>query len=182
MILKFMDIEPQKRDLKIEKAIGFLADWVRRNCNNPKPLILHSLRVGLKLLDLEQREEVVIAGFLHDLVEDTDCTIKDIEKEFGKEVACLVSALTQEKIPDYKKRWELFMDKIIKKGKEAMIVKVVDGNDNTVHFFSRLKDAATKRKIIWIMDFTIKSLKPHIGNLPLFKEYEESYKKAVHGL
>ena len=44
-----MDIEVQQRDLKIEKAIGFLADWVRKNCNNPKPLVLHSLRVGLKL-------------------------------------------------------------------------------------------------------------------------------------
>ena len=39
---------------QIERAIVFMVDNIERHCSNEKPLILHSLRVGLKLMELEQ--------------------------------------------------------------------------------------------------------------------------------
>ncbi len=69
---------------------------------------------------------MVIAGVLHDFIEDTDCTAGQIEQEFGKRVADLVLALTQEGIEDYKERWNVLLDKIKKIGQDAMIIKVVD--------------------------------------------------------
>ena len=37
----------------------------------------------------------VMAGLLHDVVEDTDCTLEDIQKQFGKEVALLIDGVTK---------------------------------------------------------------------------------------
>jgi len=58
---------------EFETAIVFLIQKIKEHCYNEKPLILHSIRVGLRLVELNEAKDVVIAGFLHDLLEDTDC-------------------------------------------------------------------------------------------------------------
>jgi len=68
---------------EIERAIIFMIQKIQERCYNEKPLILHSIKVGLRLLEQNKEKEVVIAGFLHDLIEDTDCKIKEIKEEFG---------------------------------------------------------------------------------------------------
>jgi GTP pyrophosphokinase len=40
-------------------------------------------------------EKIIIAGLLHDIPEDTDLTIEDIRKEFGKDIATLVAGITK---------------------------------------------------------------------------------------
>lgn len=99
-----MNIKPPKEQIKIEKAIIMLVYCVIRKCRNPKPVILHSLRVGLKLQELNQSKEVVIAGILHDLIEDTNCKISQIKKKFGSKVAKLVSACSLPNIKNDKTR------------------------------------------------------------------------------
>ena len=136
-------IKASQKELDIERAIIMLVGCVQENCRNSKPLILHSIRVGMKLLDLNQPTEVVVAGILHDLVEDTNCTTEQIKNAFGKKVSNLVYALTQEKIEDYKERWHVLLGKIKKAGKSAMIMKIVDCNDNLVHFFPSVKDTSS---------------------------------------
>ena len=59
------------------------------------PYISHPLAVMKILEDWGMDEDTVIAGVLHDTVEDTDLTIKDIEKEFGEQVAFLVDGVTK---------------------------------------------------------------------------------------
>lgn len=62
---------------------------------NGEPYINHSLSVA-KTLDLWALDEKTLAAaILHDVVEDTEFTIKDLEKEFGKEIAFLVNGLTK---------------------------------------------------------------------------------------
>jgi len=165
----------------MEKAIALVADSVREKCRNKKPLILHSIRVGLKLLELKQPRELVVAGILHDLIEDTDCTINQIRKAFGVRVARLVSAVTQAKIVDYQKRWRILMDKIKKTGKAAMILKLVDINENLT-YLSLVKDKEELKKIYWKHNFAMGQLKPYLGNLKIFQEcrngYKRSFKKA----
>ena len=56
---------------EIEHAIIFMIQKIRERCYNEKPLILHSIRVGLKLMGQKEEKEAVVAGFLHDLIEDT---------------------------------------------------------------------------------------------------------------
>ena len=64
----------------MEKAIIMMVDCIKRGCRNDKPLILHSLGVGFKLWEIGESKEVVIAGFLHDLLEDTNCKEEEIKK------------------------------------------------------------------------------------------------------
>lgn len=57
--------------------------------------IIHPLWVGIILAQLEMDKETIAAGILHDVVEDTEVTKEDIEKEFGEEVALLVDGVTK---------------------------------------------------------------------------------------
>ena len=55
-----------------------------------EPYIIHPLCVAIILADLELDKETIVAGLLHDAVEDTWMTYEEVEKEFGSEVALLV--------------------------------------------------------------------------------------------
>jgi len=65
-----------------------------------EPYIIHPLNVAIILADLELDKETIIAGLLHDVIEDTIMTEEDLIKEFGADVALLVDGVTKlEKIP-----------------------------------------------------------------------------------
>ena len=60
-----------------------------------EPYIIHPLSVAAILVGLGMDSQSVMAGLLHDVVEDTDCTLEDIQKQFGKEVALLIDGVTK---------------------------------------------------------------------------------------
>jgi GTP pyrophosphokinase len=57
--------------------------------------IFHPLEVAIILADLELDIATIAAGLLHDVVEDTQYTVEDIEKNFGPEIALLVDGVTK---------------------------------------------------------------------------------------
>jgi len=60
-----------------------------------EPYIIHPLAVMKILQEWNMDEDTVIAGVLHDTVEDTELTLKEIEDQFGKDVAFLVNGVTK---------------------------------------------------------------------------------------
>ena len=64
------------------------------------PYILHPLEVAQILSTMTDDQEIITAGILHDIVEDTDGTLEEIEKRFGSRVASLVSSESENKYPD----------------------------------------------------------------------------------
>ena len=65
-----------------------------------EPYIIHPLNVAIILAELELDKESIVAGLLHDVIEDTIMTEEEIVKEFGADVALLVDGVTKlEKIP-----------------------------------------------------------------------------------
>ena len=65
-----------------------------------EPYLIHPLAVAKQLVDLGMDSESVMAGLLHDVVEDTPVELSEIRSRFGKEVANLIDGLTKiEKIP-----------------------------------------------------------------------------------
>ena len=60
-----------------------------------EPYIIHPLCVAIILADLELDKETIVAGLLHDAVEDTWMTYEEVEKEFGSDVANLVDGVTK---------------------------------------------------------------------------------------
>lgn len=69
-----------------------------------KPMVTHPIRVAKLLQSAKFPESVVIAGYLHDTVEDTDVTLEDIEREFGSEVRYLVAGNTEDKDKSWEER------------------------------------------------------------------------------
>ncbi len=60
-----------------------------------EPYITHTVAVAAILSEMRVPPAVVIAGLLHDTVEDTEVTLEDIRREFGMEVASLVDGVTK---------------------------------------------------------------------------------------
>lgn len=60
-----------------------------------EPYVSHCIEVARILADLQLDTATVTSGLLHDIVEDTDITVEDIEREFGAEIAQIVDGLTK---------------------------------------------------------------------------------------
>lgn len=106
---------------KMSEAVSFAS---RVHCNQKRddgtPFVSHPLTVSSYLLDMGMDAPTVIAGVLHDTVEDGDnVQITDIEKMFGKEVAFLVDGVT----------------KLTKSGKQTYITKKQEQTENLRKLF-----------------------------------------------
>lgn len=63
------------------------------------PFILHPLEVAQILSTMTDNEEIITAGILHDIVDDTDGTLSEIEKRYGRRVAYLVDSVSEQEFP-----------------------------------------------------------------------------------
>lgn len=91
------------------------------------PYTHHLERVHATLLSFsEERQELLVAAWLHDIIEDTDVKYRDVEENFGEEVARLVHAVTSEDGPNRKVRNALTYPKIRNAGPDAVRLKLAD--------------------------------------------------------
>jgi len=87
---------PEEEMIKIKKAFKFAnkahGGQKRKSGHD---FIVHPVEVAYHLARLELEPNVIVAGLLHDVIEDTNITSKEIEKKFGIEVSKLVNSLTK---------------------------------------------------------------------------------------
>jgi guanosine-3',5'-bis(diphosphate) 3'-pyrophosphohydrolase len=62
---------------------------------NGDPFVTHCVEVAKILADLQLDSVTVASGLIHDVVEDTNITLEDVEREFGREIAQIVDGLTK---------------------------------------------------------------------------------------
>ena len=80
----------------VQRAYRIAEDAHRgQNRQSGAPYINHCIAVAGILADLRVPPEVVVAGLLHDTVEDTSVTLQDIRRDFGDTVANLVNGVTK---------------------------------------------------------------------------------------
>jgi guanosine-3',5'-bis(diphosphate) 3'-pyrophosphohydrolase len=89
--------ESPKADLKeIQRAYVFAENSHRGQKRvSGEDFIEHPLGVAIVLADLGMDTTTLVSSLLHDVVEDTDLTVEEIEREFGSEVAQIVDGLTK---------------------------------------------------------------------------------------
>lgn len=92
----FVYITDVKSRQKIEKAFNFASKAHEGQFRKSgEPYIHHLIEVCYILTELNCGPSTLIAGLLHDTVEDTNVTLDDIKKEFGEDVANIVNSLTK---------------------------------------------------------------------------------------
>ena len=103
------------------------------------PYYIHPVRVAslvYKHKESHKIDELVIASLLHDTLEDTCTTEKEIEDKFGLQVLSLVQELTTDKedcIPQGKS--DYLANKMISMSSWALVIKLCDRLDNIADFF-----------------------------------------------
>jgi GTP pyrophosphokinase len=89
-------IQSSSNSSLIERAFNFAASaHQNQKRSSGEEYIIHPLRVAEILSRLELGPKTIAAGLLHDVPDDTEKTLDDIEKEFGKEIAFLVGGVSK---------------------------------------------------------------------------------------
>lgn len=161
-----------------------------------EPYIIHPLWVGIILADLEMDKETIVAGMLHDTVEDTDITLEDISREFGEEVALLVDGVTKLGQLSYSKdKLEVQAENLRKmflamaKDIRVIIIKLADRlhNMRTLEFMrpEKQKDKAKETMDIYApiaQRLGISKIKTELDDLSLKYYQPEVYYNLVRDL
>jgi len=98
--------------------------------NSEEPYVEHPIRVAKILKEAGFREEVIIAGLLHDTVEDTDVTLEEIEEKFGSDVANIVAYHTEDKSLSWEERKQHTIDVVKTAPYEVKALIIADKLDN----------------------------------------------------
>lgn len=169
-------MRPQVEDEEIERAIQYLVQSFDASGDNPKPVVLHSVRVGMTLYERGYEKDVVVAAFLHDLIEDTDVSSDEIRSRFGDDVASIVEATTyDERIDDYLERHYDIYERCFDLGREAVVVKAADMLDNSDYYgMADPEDvenvAELERNLLAKMEHFVDESEPYIGDDPIHRD------------
>ena len=160
-----------------------------------EPYIIHPTNVAYTIAELGLDEQTICAALLHDVVEDTDATYEDIEREFGKEIADMVDGVTKLKqighasieenqVENYRKMF-LAMGKDIR----VIIIKLADRlhNMRTLEFLRRDRQIAIATETMQLYAplanrLGLYSMKWELEDLSFKYLYPKEYEELIKGI
>ena len=160
-----------------------------------EPYIIHPVQVAYILAGLELDESTICAALLHDLLEDTDVTKKDIVTQFSQEIYDMVDGVTklgklnytskeEQQVENYRKMF-LAMGKDIR----VILIKLADRlhNMRTLKYLTRDRQIANARETMDLYAplanrLGMYSLKWELEDLSFKYLYPEEYREIVEGI
>lgn len=133
---------------KLRKAYEYAANYHKEQKRaSGEPYIIHPLNIAYILAGMHADMDTIIAGILHDVVEDTDSTLDEIELKFNKTIRNLVDGVTKMTRLDLSSKKELSAINIrriivsLAKDPRIIIIKLVDRlhNMRTLEYKSEKK-------------------------------------------
>ena len=118
----------------------------KRKTDNHVDMIFHPFTVGMILQRANASTNCVIAGILHDVVEDTKYTLEDIKEEFGIEIAEIVEGVSENKSLPWKQRKIEAIEKVKTANLDVKLVEAADKINNLETMYSLYQDMGEK---IW---------------------------------
>lgn len=182
---------------KIQKAIIASATLHKNQVRKDKPLpfIIHPYSVAVILSNYTNDEDIIVAGLLHDVLEDVpDYSADDMKREFGERVYEIVKGVSEDKDPNeenpdsvgsWEKRKNSYLDNLKKDTFEVMMVSCADKIHNLLSLQEAYKEQgedlwkkfnAPEDKKIWFYGEVLNILKEKLKN-PIVKELEKVYKE-----
>lgn len=137
--------------MRINTAIEFAAkahkDQLRKGTQ--LPYLVHLFEVGLILAQNGADEDTIIAGILHDTLEDTATTAKEIAEVFGQDIATLIEAESENKALTWHERKQATLDHLsVSTNEKAKMIACADKLSNLrgiVAAYSQIKDKVWDR-------------------------------------
>lgn len=133
LIEKILSYNPEADVDKVREAYDYAEKHHEgQKRNSGEDYIVHPFNVALILAEMNMDVSTIIAGLLHDTIEDTDVTYDDVKERFGEEVAILVEGVTKLKMLSYQTKQEKQAENIRKmvlamaKDIRVVIVKFAD--------------------------------------------------------
>ena len=159
---------------EIEEAVIFLVIRILESGHNPKPVVLHSIRMGMYLYNFNYEPDVVKAAVVHDIIEDSDTSLDEVAERFGERVAQLVQANTFDSTAgDRAAQGEECLQRCLKYGRDALIVKAADKLENSFYVVDPI--AARDWSEFWVTEMRrmLDVSQPVIRNEPIWKELNQ---------
>lgn len=163
----------------MDSAIEYLSIALNTTGHNNKPVLLHSIRVGFYLYELGYSEDIVLAGLLHDILEDTETSESDLQDKFGTKITNIVSSNSFNTLIDDKtEQFKDMFNRCVIYGKEALIVKAVDilDNSNYIQFVSNIE---TREWLLFKMKSFINISKDLIEKEDIWNKLNEKYNSLL---
>lgn len=108
------------------------------------PYVIHPLEVGMLLSKYGLSDDIVIAGILHDTVEDTALTLSDIEENFGETIAMYVDFCSEkDKCDSWENRKRDYLRRMEEAPLEALYVICADKVSNTESLLKNISEYGT---------------------------------------
>ncbi len=175
-IARIRSYHPNLNEALIQKAYIFSKTaHGNQKRHSGDPYFSHPLAVAEILIDLKLDQASIITALLHDVVEDTDITLSDIEKDFGEEIAKLVDGVTKlgviESIPSNERVAENFRKLAMAMSEDirVLLVKLAD----RLHNMRTLYYMPSKEKKIKIAKESLDIYAPLAGRIGLGSVKEE---------
>lgn len=133
----------------INEAIIFATNAHRNQVRkgNGTPYILHPLEAGVIVSQIKYDEELIVAAFLHDVVEDTEVSIRTIEEKFGKRVAELVNIESEDKSKSWRERKQHTIEHLMAESNQD--VKIVTLGDKLSNIRAMYRDYSKIGDKLW---------------------------------